>query len=568
MIKGLAGGVLAGTAAAGLGLAVLSQMAAPPVPFAPEPSPGPAAVTASPAPDAPPSDAVLSPEAAAVAPVAPSPADPTPAPVAQAPALGAGAAVAEAPAVLQPSPAPVAGVAPALPSAVASGTPVPGAVAEPVAPVATGADAPALAMVPAEPPVSEPQAPGAMPPATTASAMPEVPAVAMAEATQPLPSPLVPQGPAPTDAAPVAVQPPAGPGPVVQATVPDVPPPAVDGPGAGQAPPAPAPSLEMQAVPSAPDAPVASVLPPVAAEAPPVTAAPPAPDAGTQEAVAEAAPGVMTRPAPLAPAPGLSGAEGVRVGRLPRIAAEPAAMEDAGAADVPLAEPAASDETAPPLRRFARMFENPAGKPLFSVVLIDTGGPALDRVALAGLPFPVTFALDPTQPGADLAASIYRDGGQEVVILVPALPAGANASDIEVNMAAMADTIPEAVAVLDVEEGGFQTNRVLAGQVVPVVGGQGRGLLSWDRGLNAAAQVARREGVAAATILRRIDGEGESAPIMRRYLDRAAFKAAQDGRVVVAGTTRPETVAVLLEWAVEGRASSVALAPVSAVVRP
>ena len=46
----------------------------------------------------------------------------------------------------------------------------------------------------------------------------------------------------------------------------------------------------------------------------------------------------------------------------------------------------------------------------------------------------------------------------------------------------------------------------------------------------------------------------------------AAFKAAQDGRVAVIGSTRPETVAALLEWSVEGRAASVALAPASAVM--
>jgi polysaccharide deacetylase 2 family uncharacterized protein YibQ len=36
--------------------------------------------------------------------------------------------------------------------------------------------------------------------------------------------------------------------------------------------------------------------------------------------------------------------------------------------------------------------------------------------------------------------------------------------------------------------------------------------------------------------------------------------------VVVLGTTRAETIAALMEWTVEGRASSVALAPVSAVL--
>jgi polysaccharide deacetylase 2 family uncharacterized protein YibQ len=63
-----------------------------------------------------------------------------------------------------------------------------------------------------------------------------------------------------------------------------------------------------------------------------------------------------------------------------------------------------------------------------------------------------------------------------------------------------------------------------------------------------------------------LDAEGESIPKMRNYLDRAAFKAAQEGRVLVIGRAQADTVAAILEWTVEGRAASVMLAPVSAVL--
>ncbi|OYW57853.1 MAG: hypothetical protein B7Z31_08955, partial [Rhodobacterales bacterium 12-65-15] len=53
---------------------------------------------------------------------------------------------------------------------------------------------------------------------------------------------------------------------------------------------------------------------------------------------------------------------------------------------------------------------------------------------------------------------------------------------------------------------------------------------------------------------------------IQRILGRAIFKAGQDGRVVVAATATPGLVATLLEWSVEGKAASVALAPVSAVL--
>ena len=152
-------------------------------------------------------------------------------------------------------------------------------------------------------------------------------------------------------------------------------------------------------------------------------------------------------------------------------------------------------------------------------------------------------------------------------MLASAIPAGATAADLEVTFEANAAALPEAVAVLDLPEGGFQSDRPLATLVVPIVAGQGRGLLTYDEGLNPADQVASREGVRAATIFRRLDAEDEPRTAVRRYLDRAAFKAAQDGQVAVMGTTRPETVAALMEWSLEGRAAAVALAPVTAVMR-
>ncbi len=252
-------------------------------------------------------------------------------------------------------------------------------------------------------------------------------------------------------------------------------------------------------------------------------------------------------------APALAGAaDGVTVGRLPSIG-------DA-------AEPPAEPVDARPMVVYAEPFDNPEGKPAFAIVLIDEGDPATDRAALAALPFPVTFALDPSDPLAADHAATYRAGGKEVAMLATALPKGAQAADIEVALGVMTAVLPEAVAVMDTPGRAFQGDRPLSTLVVPVVGAGGRGLLTWDQGLNAADQVARRENIAAAVAFRDLDGAEESGSVIRRYLDRAAFKAAQDGRVTVVGRTRPETVATLLEWAVEGRAATVALAPLTAVL--
>lgn len=326
-------------------------------------------------------------------------------------------------------------------------------------------------------------------------------------------------------------------------------------------------------VPSAPETKDEEIAP--AAEAQTAPAVEPAP-AASPETVAEpkietaeesdAAPGVSPlidgAAGVLAPDGGLQDktVAGVKTGRLPAIGKDTPA--EGAAADTAAIDPAAL----PPVARYARTFENPSAKPLFAVMLIDPGSKDLNRADLAALPFPVTFVIDPLSETASEAAAIYRAGGQEVVMLASGIPAGAKAADLEQSFAALAGTLPEAVALIDTADAKFQNDRGLAAEVVTLLGAEGRGLITFDRGLNAADQVARREGVPAATIFRSLDDDGEDAPLIRRYLDRAAFKAAQEGQVVVIGTAREDTIAALMEWAIEGRSASVALAPITAVM--
>ncbi len=256
------------------------------------------------------------------------------------------------------------------------------------------------------------------------------------------------------------------------------------------------------------------------------------------------------------PAPGLVRAgEGVIIGRGTEAAVDPAA--DEGSAPV--------DQR--PIAQYATSFENPDAKPGFAIVLVDDGSADLDRIGLAALPFPVSFALDPLDPATPERAAIYRAAGKEVVMLVTGIAQGAQASDVEVAFQSMEQGLPEAVAVMDLADPVFQNNRGLASAVVPILKAQGRGLLTWDEGLNAADQVARREDLEAAVVFRNLDqGRGDKVAV-RRLLDRAVFKADQDGRVSVVGTADPATVAALLEWTVEGKAATVALAPLTAVLR-
>ena len=205
---------------------------------------------------------------------------------------------------------------------------------------------------------------------------------------------------------------------------------------------------------------------------------------------------------------------------------------------------------------------------MFAVILRDIGAPGVDRAVAASLPMPITFAIDPESPFAAEAMAIYRAAGKEVIMAPTSLPKGGTLQDIEASMAAYADLLPESVAVISAPQDGFQDDLALASLVVPAIGMQGRGVVLINQGLNSASQIAQREGIAYAMVSKIIDAEGESVTVMRRYLDRALFRAAQEGAGIVMGTLQPDTLTALTEWSLEGKAGGVTLAPISALMRP
>ncbi|SLN41091.1 Divergent polysaccharide deacetylase [Pseudoruegeria aquimaris] len=261
----------------------------------------------------------------------------------------------------------------------------------------------------------------------------------------------------------------------------------------------------------------------------------------------------------------------VRTNRLPTIsrAGQPeagAAQGAAGeAAEGVAAQAAPAGESLPALKAFAEPFEDDPTLPRMSVVLIDDGSGAVDPQAFAGFPLPLAFAIDPRRPDAAAAAYDYRAAGFEVVMLTE-FAAGTDPSEVEVAMEAYRQAVPEAVAVFDTGANGAMADRALIQQLVAIARGNGMGVLSSPRGLNAAQQIAERQGVPAALVFRTFDGDGQSISTMKRYLNRAAFKAAQEGEVVMVGHTRADTIKALVEWVLDDRSSSVALAPVSAVL--
>lgn len=201
-------------------------------------------------------------------------------------------------------------------------------------------------------------------------------------------------------------------------------------------------------------------------------------------------------------------------------------------------------------------------RPLMSIVLIDGVG-SVGTEALADFPYPLSFALDPEDPKVAEKAAAHRAAGFEVLMLVD-LPRAAGPREAEAAMEVWASKLPQAVGVLEGIGTGFQGNRALADQVAALSAAAGLGLVTQAKGLNTVAKLAQRDGVPSGVVFRDFDGAGQDPRAMRRFLDQAAFRAGQEGAVIMLGRLQPDTVSALLLWGLQDRASRVQLAPVSA----
>ncbi len=229
-------------------------------------------------------------------------------------------------------------------------------------------------------------------------------------------------------------------------------------------------------------------------------------------------------------------------------------------------EEAVGDEvTGKPIEDFAASFENPEAKPLMSIILIDDEG-SFGAEALQDFPYPVSFAISPSDPDAAEKMARHRAAGFEVLAMAD-LHESSSAQDAEVSMAVWLDTLHETVGILEGVDSGIQGNRKLADQVASIAAATGRGLITQDNGLNTVQKLAARNGIPSGVVFRDIDGARQDPKIMRRFLDQAAFRAGQEGTVVMLGRVRPETISALLLWGLEDRGNRVAMAPISAVMK-
>ncbi|MBU2962168.1 divergent polysaccharide deacetylase family protein [Citreicella sp. C3M06] len=219
----------------------------------------------------------------------------------------------------------------------------------------------------------------------------------------------------------------------------------------------------------------------------------------------------------------------------------------------------------PPLVRYAAAADIAEGEPLMSVVLIDDGAGPLGPDMVGDLPFPVSFAVSSSHPNAAAAARAYRAAGFEVLAMA-GVPKGAQASDVEVSLEGALGAVPEAIGVLEDPASGLQETRSVSEQAAQFLRDTGHGLLMMSKGMGTGEALAQRVGVPTAQVFRDFDGAGQDPRVMRRFLDQAAFRARQEGSVVMLGRLRADTLTALVIWGLQDRASSVALVPVSAIM--
>ncbi|WP_236692516.1 divergent polysaccharide deacetylase family protein, partial [Rhodobacter capsulatus] len=266
---------------------------------------------------------------------------------------------------------------------------------------------------------------------------------------------------------------------------------------------------------------------------------------------------------------GFASAEGTKVNRLPQVGSAPqgSSVPPSGAPVPPfVTDPApqpAPEATGPALTRFGAAFVEKPGKPYVTVLLVDVGTTAggLDAQTIAALGSWVTVVLDPAAPGVTEAAATYRAAGLEVAMLAGALPAGAQAQDLEVALAAWQRAVPQAVALVEPETPVLQGKAPLLAQAEKALAAEGMAYVTQPGGIGARAT----KDVPRAGIFRVLDARRDKAAVITRTLGRAGFEAARDGATVVMLSAWPESVAGLTAWAAE-EGANYNLAPLSALI--
>lgn len=267
---------------------------------------------------------------------------------------------------------------------------------------------------------------------------------------------------------------------------------------------------------------------------------------------AEAQPPAPDTPEPDLAPPAFDGGlptppESLPAGILPQVGDEAAALIDA-------------EDDRPALVRNAAA-EPPFGNlPLLAVVLVDRAG----SDPITGVPLSVAIAADAEDAG--VRAEAWRAAGAEIVA-IPDLPTEVEGTRPVAPFDATFEALPRAATVMPESAQGFTGGPIMADEIAAALAETGHGLILRSGTADPFARAAERAGVPAVSVFRRVDGSGRDGRAVARFLDQAAFEARNRGAVVVIADNAPETAEGLERFLDGTRADTVALVPVSAILR-
>ncbi|MEO0387437.1 MAG: divergent polysaccharide deacetylase family protein [Pseudomonadota bacterium] len=213
-------------------------------------------------------------------------------------------------------------------------------------------------------------------------------------------------------------------------------------------------------------------------------------------------------------------------------------------------------------------FDVAPGKPLMSIILLDTGAAEALRQGLLTLSAPITFGVTASLENAPLIAAAYRTAGNEVVAVLPdagqVFQRGDDPAAFRALISGALAAVPVATALVDRVDGPLPLDPNLAQGAIDTLTVTGHALLTHRGvGLNRVPEQAAEADVTGGIIYRVVGGQPGD---ITAALDQAVAEAAQTGSVIVMGRMEPQTVTALFSWLLGPVANRVSIAPVSTVL--
>ena len=192
-----------------------------------------------------------------------------------------------------------------------------------------------------------------------------------------------------------------------------------------------------------------------------------------------------------------------------------------------------------------------------ALILLDQSGEGLTAEALSTLSIPLTIAIDPAAPNAASRGAMFARAGHAIMAILNVTDVKTG-GDVSIALAQALRVLPSATSVFVKDTAGLRRNAPVAQMVFASLAANDLGLVTFDLGLQT-----QNTAVQATTVFRDLDSKGQSAAIMRRFLDQAIDTAQTEGPLVVMARLRTETINALSNWAEQAGTGTVRVVPVT-----